>query len=191
MRVEDTLEALTSLGSRARAAVSGPVVAIAGSNGKTTTRSFVEAALRSSLEPVLCTQGNLNNHLGVPLTLLGRPHDPAAMVLELGMSAPGENDALAQLVAPDVGVITSIGVEHFEFFSSIEDLADAEFEIAAHIACAGALVVPSEPLLEAARQGAPATSLARWLAGRGRAGGVRVAGARRGSPDARAHHRGR
>ena len=162
VRVNDTLEALTSLGAGARAAVRGPVVAIAGSNGKTTTRSFVEAALGASLRPVLCTQGNLNNHLGVPLTLLGGPHDPAAMVLELGMSAPGENDALARLVAPDVGVITSIGVEHFEFFSSVEEIAEAEFEIAAHIASAGALVVPSdEPLLEARAPGRACDQLLR------------------------------
>jgi len=148
VEVDDTLEALTRLARDARATKGGPAVAITGSNGKTTTRAMIQAVLEASFDPVLCTQGNLNNHLGVPLTLLDEPHDPAAMVLELGMSAPGENDHLASIVRPTVGVITSIALEHLEFMKTIEAIADAEFEVASHLEDDGMLVIPvDEPLL--------------------------------------------
>ena len=153
VEVEDTLAALSKLGQDVRAGIGGPVVAITGSNGKTTTRAFIEAALATGYGPVLCTRGNFNNHLGVPLTLVDEPHDPAAAVLELGMSAPGENDHLARIVAPSVHVITSIALEHLEFMGSLEAIAAAEAEPIAHLR-AGTdgrpplLVVPGdEPLL--------------------------------------------
>ena len=148
VEVDDTLAALTRLASQSRARVQGPVVAISGSNGKTTTRAMVQAVLASTLPDVLCTQGNLNNHLGVPLTLLGEPHAPGGMVVELGMSAPGENEHLAKIVRPDVAVITSVALEHLEFMGSIEAIAAAEAEPVAHVAAGGAVVVPAdEPLL--------------------------------------------
>lgn len=153
VEVDDTLAALGRLARDARRRIAGPVVAITGSNGKTTTRAFIEAALSSALDPVLCTRGNLNNHLGVPLTLLGEPHEPAAAVIELGMSAPGENDQLAQIVEPSVHVITSIALEHLEFMGSIEAIAAAEAEPIRWLRASGdgrapALVVASdEPLL--------------------------------------------
>jgi UDP-N-acetylmuramoyl-tripeptide--D-alanyl-D-alanine ligase len=149
VRVDDTLAALTRLATARRAAFEGPVVAITGSNGKTTTRAMVAAVLGAAYEPVLCTQGNLNNHLGVPLTLLGEPHEPRAMVIELGMSAPGENEHLAKIVRPTVHVLTSIALEHLEFMGSIEAIAAAEAEPFAYVAQGGAIVVPSdEPLLQ-------------------------------------------
>jgi UDP-N-acetylmuramoyl-tripeptide--D-alanyl-D-alanine ligase len=153
VEVDDTLAALGRLARDARSRIAGPVVAITGSNGKTTTRAFVEAALGSALDPVLCTRGNLNNHLGVPLTLLDEPHEPAGAVIELGMSAPGENDQLARIVEPTVHVITSIALEHLEFMGSIEAIAAAEAEPIRWLRASGdgrcpALVVPSdEPLL--------------------------------------------
>jgi UDP-N-acetylmuramoyl-tripeptide--D-alanyl-D-alanine ligase len=153
VEVDDTLAALTALGADARDRIAGPVVAITGSNGKTTTRAFVEAALATAYDPVLCTRGNLNNHLGVPLSLLDEPHEPAAAVLELGMSAPGENDHLAKIVRPSVHVITSIALEHLEFMGTIEAIAAAEAEPIAHLRPgpggeAPALVVPAdEPTL--------------------------------------------
>ena len=146
--VDDTLDALTRLARDARVTKGGPAVAITGSNGKTTTRAMVKAVLEAGFGEVLATQGNLNNHLGVPLTLLDRPHEPHAMVVELGMSAPGENDHLASIVQPDVGVVTSVAIEHLEFMGSIEAIAAAEAEVVAHVPAAGAVVVPSdEPLL--------------------------------------------
>lgn len=148
VEVDDTLAALTRLAARSRDRVSGPVVAITGSNGKTTTRAMVEAVLASALPSVLCTRGNLNNHLGVPLTLLDAPHEPSAMVIELGMSAPGENDHLARIVRPTAAIITSIALEHLEFMGSLEAIAAAEAEVVPHVAADGMVVVPSdEPLL--------------------------------------------
>ncbi len=148
VEVDDTLAALTRLASASRDRVSGPVVSITGSNGKTTTRAMVQAVLGSAMSDVLCTRGNLNNHLGVPLTLLGEPHTPGAMVVELGMNAPGENDHLAAIVRPDVAVITSVALEHLEFMGSIEAIAAAESEPIAHLRPGGAVVLPGdEPLL--------------------------------------------
>lgn len=148
VEVDDTLAALSRLGARSRDRVEGPVVAITGSNGKTTTRAMVEAVLASALPAVLCTRGNLNNHLGVPLTLLGEPHEPRAMVIELGMSAPGENDHLAAIVRPTAAVITSIALEHLEFMGSLAAIAAAEAEVVPHVAADGMVVVPSdEPTL--------------------------------------------
>jgi UDP-N-acetylmuramoyl-tripeptide--D-alanyl-D-alanine ligase len=155
VEVEDTLAGLTSLGRHARAQISGPVVAITGSNGKTTTRAFVEAALATAFAPVTCTRGNLNNHLGVPLTLVDEPHMAAAAVLELGMSAPGENDHLARIVRPNVHVITSIALEHLEFMGSLAAIAAAEAEPIPHLQPGSdgrppALIVPAdEPSLRA------------------------------------------
>ena len=148
VQVDDTLVALQRLGARSRDRVSGPVVSITGSNGKTTTRAMVAAVLGTALDPVLCTRGNLNNHLGVPLTLLDEPHDPAAMVIELGMSAPGENDRLAEIVRPSIAVITSIALEHLEFMGTLEAIAAAEAEVVPHVDPSGVVVVPSdEPTL--------------------------------------------
>jgi UDP-N-acetylmuramoyl-tripeptide--D-alanyl-D-alanine ligase len=144
VEVEDTLAGLTKLARAARSRIAGPVVAITGSNGKTTTRAFVEAALATAFDPVLCTRGNFNNHLGVPLTLVDEPHDPAAAVLELGMSAPGENDHLARVVAPTVHIITSIALEHLEFMGSLAAIAAAEAEPIAHLQAGGALIIPSD-----------------------------------------------
>jgi UDP-N-acetylmuramoyl-tripeptide--D-alanyl-D-alanine ligase len=119
VEVDDTLAGLSALGRAARARIRGPVVAITGSNGKTTTRAFVEAALTTGFDPITCTRGNFNNHLGVPLTLVDAPDQPAAAVLELGMSAPGENAQLAAIVEPTIHVITSIALEHLEFMGSL------------------------------------------------------------------------
>jgi UDP-N-acetylmuramoyl-tripeptide--D-alanyl-D-alanine ligase len=155
VEVEDTLAGLTSLGRHARDQIAGPVVAITGSNGKTTTRAFVEAALATAFDPVTCTRGNLNNHLGVPLTLVDEPHVAAAAVLELGMSAPGENDHLAAIVRPSVHVITSIALEHLEFMGSLAAIAAAEAEPIRHLVAgpdgrSPALVIPAdEPSLRA------------------------------------------
>jgi UDP-N-acetylmuramoyl-tripeptide--D-alanyl-D-alanine ligase len=148
VEVDDTSKALTRLAARSRDRFEGPVVAISGSNGKTTTRAMLAAVLRSAYERVLCTRGNLNNHLGVPLTMLGAPHEPEAMVLELGMSAPGENDHLASFARPSVHVVTSIALEHLEFMGTIEAIAAAEAEPIRHVVSGGAVVVPGdEPLL--------------------------------------------
>lgn len=149
IEVDDTQAALTRLATQRCAGFDGPVVTISGSNGKTTTRAMVAGALESALDTVLCTRGNLNNHLGVPLTVLGEPHEPDAMVIELGMSAPGENDALAAIARPQVHVITSVALEHLEFMKSIEAIAAAEAEPVGRVRPGGCVVAPmDEPLLK-------------------------------------------
>ncbi len=153
--VENTQAAFTRLATARCAGFDGPVVTISGSNGKTTTRAMVAAALGAAYDAVLCTPGNLNNHLGVPLTVLGEPHEPDAMVIELGMSAPGENDALAAIAQPAVHVITSVALEHLEFMKSIEAIAAAEAEPVVRIRPGGCVVVPAdEPLLRPHLEGA-------------------------------------
>jgi UDP-N-acetylmuramoyl-tripeptide--D-alanyl-D-alanine ligase len=148
VEVGDTLAALHALARDARDQQTGPVIAITGSNGKTTTRALAAAALGTTYTPTGCTRGNLNNHLGVPLTLLGEPHDAGAWVIELGMSAPGENALLGSITRPDVAIVTSIALEHLEFMGSIEAIAAAELEITPYIRSGGALVIPDdEPLL--------------------------------------------
>lgn len=148
VEVDDTLRALGRLAAHARDRVHGPVVAITGSNGKTTTRAMIAAVVAARWPALSTTQGNLNNHLGVPLTLLGEPHEPTALVIELGMSAPGENDHLAAIVRPTIAVVTSVALEHLEFMGSIEAIAAAEAEPFVHLPPEGAAVVPGdEPLL--------------------------------------------
>lgn len=148
VEVADTAAALNALARAARDRCTGPVVTITGSNGKTTTRSMVEAVLRTRFKNVLATRGNLNNHLGVPLSILCGPDEPDAIALELGMSAPGENDRLAALVRPDVAVITCVALEHLEFMGTLEAIAAAEAEPLAHLRPGGVVVAPDdEPTL--------------------------------------------
>lgn len=160
VEVEDTLRALHALASAARDRVTGPVVAVTGSNGKTTTRAMIDAVLRTRYPRLLATAGNFNNHLGVPLTLLNGPAGPDgadAAVLELGMSAPGENALLGRIVRPDVAVITSVALEHLEFMGSLEAIAAAEAEVVPYLRAGGVVVLPAdEPLLDGHVSGARA-----------------------------------
>jgi UDP-N-acetylmuramoyl-tripeptide--D-alanyl-D-alanine ligase len=120
--VKDPIRALQDLGNAARAAFSGPVVGITGSSGKTTTRTFTALAL-SPLGPVHQTVGNLNNHLGVPMTLLARPDDAAALVVELGTSGPGEIQRLAEIAVPDVRLIVNVGPAHLQELGGLDGVA--------------------------------------------------------------------
>ena len=117
--VSDTTLALQDLGRHARSRFRGPVVAITGSSGKTTTRALVALAL-SPLGTIHQTTGNLNNHLGVPLTLLAVPDDAAAMVVEMGTSSPGEIEFLARIGQPDVRLIVNVGPAHLEELGGLD-----------------------------------------------------------------------
>lgn len=119
VRVADTTRALQDLGRAARRAFAGPVVGLTGSSGKTTTRTLLSLAL-SPLGPVHQTVGNLNNHIGVPLTLLARPADAAAMVVEMGTSSPGEIEVLARCAEPDVRLIVNVGPAHLEELGGLD-----------------------------------------------------------------------
>ncbi|WP_426754087.1 UDP-N-acetylmuramoyl-tripeptide--D-alanyl-D-alanine ligase [Myxococcus sp. Y35] len=126
--VEDTLRALGALGRLHRQRFRIPMCAVGGSNGKTTTKEMVGAIL-ATRGPALKTEGNLNNEIGVPLTLFRlEPHHVAA-VIEVGMNQPGEIERLARIVLPDAGVITVVQPEHLEGLGSIEGVAAAEGEL--------------------------------------------------------------
>src|SRR5687767_10265447 len=126
--VSDTTRALGALGRWWRETWGGTVVAVAGSNGKTTTKELTRAALATSLE-VYATTGNLNNQVGVPLTLLRMPSTTAIAVVEVGTSVPGEVEILRRIVAPDLSVVTSIGEEHLEGLGSLEGVLNEEAAI--------------------------------------------------------------
>jgi UDP-N-acetylmuramoyl-tripeptide--D-alanyl-D-alanine ligase len=130
--VPDTTRALQQLAHAARRKWSGRVIGITGSTGKTTTKEMI-AALLSRRFSVLKTAGNLNNHYGVPLTLLRlEPHHQVA-VIEMAMSGPGEIALLASLAEPQVGVVTNVAPVHLEFFDSIDSIARAKRELIEHL----------------------------------------------------------
>jgi len=120
--VEDTTRALGALAAGHRAGFEGPVVAVTGSNGKTTTKEMC-AAILAVAAPCLKNAGNLNNQWGLPLTLLAREPEHRSAVVELGMNHRGEIAALAAIARPDVGVITNVGAAHIEHLGSREEIA--------------------------------------------------------------------
>ena len=126
--VDDTLQALQELGRYHRRRSGTRVVAITGSVGKTTTKELTAAVLESRFD-VFRTKGNLNNHIGLPLSLLALADRPEVAVLELGMNAAGEISRLVELAEPDVRVWTNVAEVHAEFFPSVDAIADAKAEI--------------------------------------------------------------
>jgi UDP-N-acetylmuramoyl-tripeptide--D-alanyl-D-alanine ligase len=146
--VDDPLAALQQLAAVYRQKFTLPVVGVTGSVGKTTTKDMIAAALSTRLN-TLKTEGNLNNHIGVPLMLTRLDASCQAAVLEMGMSGYGEIDLLARLARPDVAVITNIGESHLEMLGSREGIARAKCELLPHVPRAGTAVVNGdEPLLE-------------------------------------------
>ena len=128
VQVEDGLAALQNLGRYVRQRFDGPVIGITGSAGKTTTRALVGLVLEP-MGTVHQTQGNFNNHIGLPLTLLAAPEAADAFVLEMGMNHAGEIDLLQEIGAPNVRIITNVGAAHLEGLGSIEAVAAAKGEM--------------------------------------------------------------
>jgi UDP-N-acetylmuramoyl-tripeptide--D-alanyl-D-alanine ligase len=126
--VDDTLRALQRAGEAWRAQFAIPVVAVAGSNGKTTTKELIATVLAGQ-GPCHATRGTLNNHIGVPLTLLGLDARHTTAVIEIGANHPGEVAALVVLARPTVGIVTNAGAEHLEGFGTLEGVARAEGEL--------------------------------------------------------------
>jgi len=141
--VPDTWAALYALAGYALDRVRPLVVAVTGSNGKTSTKEMVAAILARQFN-VHRTKGNLNTETGVPLTLLSLEPDHTALVLEMGMQQAGDIGRLASLAKPSVGIITNVGVVHIEFFPTREDLARAKGELVASLPNDGLAVLNAD-----------------------------------------------
>ena len=126
--VEDTLEALQALAREHRRELAMPIIAIAGSNGKTTTKELVSRVLAEKFE-VSTTKGNLNNHIGVPLTLLSMSGETEFGVVEMGASAQGEIALLCSIAEPNYGILTNIGLSHLEGFGGVEGIRKGKGEL--------------------------------------------------------------
>ncbi|MEB7780286.1 UDP-N-acetylmuramoyl-tripeptide--D-alanyl-D-alanine ligase [Mammaliicoccus fleurettii] len=146
--VEDTLVALQDLAKSYLRYVNPKVVAITGSNGKTTTKDMVECVLNKSFK-VKKTQGNYNNEIGCPLTILDLDEDTEVSILEMGMSGFGEIRELTLLAEPDVAIVTNIGESHMQDLGSREGIAKAKFEITEGLKDDGLFIYDGdEPLLK-------------------------------------------
>ena len=149
-RVDDTLLAYQQLALLHRRALGKPLVAVTGSAGKTTTRELIRAAL-APLGAIQASEGNNNNDVGVPLTVLGATAADAALVIEMGMRGPGEIERLSRCTEPDLAVITNIGTAHIGRLGSREAIAAAKCEITAGLHPKGTVVIPAgDPLLDSA-----------------------------------------
>lgn len=140
IRVEDTRRALGRLAAAYRARFDLPVVAIAGSNGKTTTKDLLATTLATTL-PTLASPASYNNDVGIPLTLLELEPRHRAAVIEAGTNHPGELAPLLRLVAPRYGLLTSLGPEHLEFFDDLEGVIAEEGGLAEALPANGRLFV--------------------------------------------------
>ncbi|MGD8450150.1 MAG: UDP-N-acetylmuramoyl-L-alanyl-D-glutamate--2,6-diaminopimelate ligase, partial [Desulfobacterales bacterium] len=141
--VNDTIRALGDLAAFHRKRLNASVVAITGSNGKTSTRKMT-AGVVSKRFSTLSTSGNLNNHIGLPLTLLDLNPSHSWAVLELGMNHPGEIQRLAQICSPDIGVITNVGPAHLEGLGSLDAVMKAKGELLEEIKPDGAAALNAD-----------------------------------------------
>lgn len=147
--VEDSERAIQQLAAHYREELDATVIGVTGSNGKTSTKDFI-AAILSPYKKVAKTEGNFNNELGLPITLLNMPEDTEVAILEMGMSGFGEITELAKIARPSIGVITNIGEAHMEDLGSREGIARAKFELAEHLPEDGLFIYDGdEPLLRA------------------------------------------
>lgn len=131
--VNNSLVTLQQLAQYHRQKLNIPIVAVAGSNGKTTTKELLKSVLSTTFV-THATAGNLNNHIGVPLTLLAMPDDTEIAVIEIGANHPNEIAELCQIAQPNCGLVTNIGKEHLEGFGDIEGVQKAEGELYDYLA---------------------------------------------------------
>lgn len=146
--VDNVLSALQDLARYHRAQLSIPVIGITGTNGKTTTKELVHAVLAKRYR-THATQGNFNNHLGVPLTLLSMPADTEMLIVEMGANHPFEIDFLCRIANPEFGLITNVGKAHLEGFGSFKEVVKTKCELYRHLAAmAGTIFVDADnPIL--------------------------------------------
>ncbi len=142
IEVEDPLFALQRLAHWWRSQLDIPVVCITGSNGKTSTKDFAFSVLSEGFK-VHATSGNLNNHIGLPLTVLGTPVNATAAIYEIGMNHSGELSPLCEIARPKFGIITNIGTAHIEFLGSREAIAEEKGTLARYLPADGALFTPA------------------------------------------------
>lgn len=152
-RVPDTLVALGQLARHRRRALPARVVGITGSTGKTTTKEFLRAALTGSFR-VHANRGNLNNRIGVPLTLLEAPEDAEVVITEMGTNEPGEIARLAAIAVPDVGMVTTVSESHLEKLGSVQGVLVEKLDLVRGLGPDAVAIVGETPdsLPEAARE---------------------------------------
>lgn len=126
--VENVLETLQKLANLHRKVLNTPIIGITGTNGKTTTKELIAAVLKKKYS-TLYTQGNLNNHIGVPLTLLRMNESHEVAIIEMGANHPGEIKTLVEIVEPNYGIITNVGKAHIEGFGSFEGVIKTKCEL--------------------------------------------------------------
>ena len=139
IKVENTLKTLQELANYHRKQMKATVLSITGTNGKTTTKELVSAVLAQKYK-LIHTMGNLNNHIGVPLTLLNIKPETERAVVEMGANHPGEIDTLCQIAEPDFGLITNVGKAHLEGFGSFEGVINTKTELYRFIKAKGKAV---------------------------------------------------
>src|SRR5213082_582054 len=143
IRAQDSLLAYQNLAANYRKSLPIKVLAITGSNGKTSTKDFGASVLGRKFR-VTKTQGNFNNHVGLPRTILEATARDEVAVWEIGMNHPGEVAALAKVAAPDVGIITNIGVAHIEFMGSRERIAGEKGALAEAVGAEGTVILNAD-----------------------------------------------
>ncbi len=163
--VEDSLKTLQDLAAYHRQQMKPTVLSITGTNGKTTTKELVSAVLTKKYN-IIHTMGNLNNHIGVPLTLLSIKPETEIAVVEMGANHPGEIDFLCRIADPDFGLITNIGKAHLEGFGSFEGVIKTKTELYRHIKSHGKAVFVNQgnPLLWEQSEGMERISYGRHCA---------------------------
>ena len=143
LAVADTLVALQTLGAAVRRLWGKPLIGVTGSTGKTTTKEAIAHVLSSRFR-VLKSEGNFNNHFGLPLMLLKIEPEHEAAVIEMGMSHRGEIAALAKIAQPDIGVVTNVAPVHLEFFRSVAEIARAKYELIESLPAGGTAILNAD-----------------------------------------------
>lgn len=143
LKVDDSLAALADLARHRLAAVNPVVVAVTGSVGKTTVKEILYHIVRDSI-PSAATPGNFNNHIGLPLSVLGLFGDENCVILEMGASAAGEIADLCRIARPDIGIITGVARAHIEGFGTLEGVVSAKAELAEALPEDGLLILDDE-----------------------------------------------